>query len=374
MKKLLLNFCFVQFSLKFLLIEMFNSLNSIAIMKHISIPNERQKKYKKVNQYALLKIIGAGASSKVYVAIDTETKKYYAVKIIRINQSNIPQIRQEIRMMRKIIHPNVIKFKEVLYSSQKSKIYFIIEHSDLGTLSKLIEKGIKLTEVQICSIFKQVVEAIAFIHSKKVAHQDIKPRNILIFSDGKAKISDFGVCHSFQSLDLMFAGTPAYQAPEIFDAFNDLDETENNSIDPIKCDIYSLGVSLYECITYQLPFYGNTLFEIADDMRSHPTIEFSDNITSKISSDLLQIVKAMMEFDPKKRITMEEVIAFFSQFKSPIPLVNENNKDNLIEVEDIPEYNPNAPYKIIHAEVCGTESFDAISASYPTFYKNDDSK
>lgn len=351
---------------------MYNSLNSIAIMKHISIPNERQKKFKKVNQYALLKLVGSGSSSKVYVAIDTETKSYYAVKVIRMNKSNTPQIRQEIRMIREMNHPNVIKFKEVLYSIQKSKIYFIIEYSDLGTLSKLIENDVKLTEEQICSIFKQIVEAIVYVHSKKITHQDIKPRNILIFSDGRAKLSDFGVCHFFQSLDLMFAGTPAYQAPEIFDAFDDIDESENsenNSIDPIKCDIYSLGVSLYETITNHLPYQGSSLFEIADEMRNHPDIEFSDEISTTISPELLKIVKEMMELDPQKRISMEQIQSFFEQFKSPIPFITEENKDDLIEIEDIPEYNPNEPYKVIHAEVCGIENFDALSSSYPTFYK-----
>lgn len=363
------------------------SINSILIMKHVSLSNEKKKKMVKVNQYAFLKKVGIGSSSKVYVAIDTNTNLYYAVKVININSSNAPQIKQEIRMMSKIIHPNVIRFKEVLYSSEKSKIFFIMEYSDIGTLSKLIDDGIKLSQEQICSIFKQITNSVAYMHSKKVTHQDIKPRNILIFSDGEAKITDFGVCHSFNSLDLMFAGSPAYQAPEIFDAFDSFDtiddseisEIDENLLDPAKCDIYSLGVSLYECITGNLPFEGNTLFEIADDMRNNPDIEFSPDITESMSPELLQTVKKMLEFDPNERISSNELISFFSKFKSPIPFINDLDDDSNNDTKDesskiervqIPPYDPNADYKIVHAEVCDSDEFDMVTSSLPSFSRN----
>ena len=345
------------------------SFDSIAFMKNISLSSEKQEaKPMKVNQYIFLKKIANGSTSKVFVAKNTNNNDLCAVKVINSNQDNLAQLAQEVRMMQHIKHQNVIRMRDLLYSSERMKAFLVLEYSDIGSLSSVLDNGIKLTEKEIASIIKQVALGLSFIHSKKVAHQDIKPRNILLFSDGKAKITDFGIGKSLQNLDTMFAGSPAYQAPEMFDAFDDLDE-EETIVDPIKCDIYSLGVTSYECCTNRLPFKGGSIFEIAHEMRNNSNIIFPKSCT--ISEDLKLLIKGLMNFDPKKRISLNDFLN--SDYMRDID--ETKNVFSSFKPADIPDLPSDSQYDEITAEVCGSNGlFSSCSPLLFSLYGNNGSE
>ncbi|OHS98485.1 CAMK family protein kinase [Tritrichomonas foetus] len=343
------------------------SYDSLAFVKPLSfMDSDNHDKPLKIGEYILLQKIGSGSTSKVFVSFNLKTKEYFAVKVINISKKNLPQINHEIHLMNVLKHCNIINLKEVLFSKEKSKIFLVMDYSEFGSLSNYLEKGVKFNIEIIGSIFKQIIEALSYIHSQKYTHQDIKPRNILLFSDGVAKITDFGISHSFQSLDMMNAGTPAYQAPETFDALDSFDEEDENFaenlIDPIKSDVYSLGVSLFECITNRKPYEGDSLFEIAREMRNNREIVFPPEI--EITNDLQDLIKKMLELDPKKRISLNEVLnsQYFSNIDKIIPFELEKPK--------LPEFDPNSPFVEIKVEKYGPNSI--LNSSSPLLYSLSD--
>lgn len=182
-----------------------------------------------INQYLLVCKIGTGYFSKVYLALNEDEKKqsieenkpknyFYAAKAINVQDNSITSssFEREIQLLRKFNHPNIIKLHKVLYVPSKNKVYLIMEWANCGTLQNLINNKIKFDERTIASIFIQIALALSYIHSNGIIHRDVKPSNILLFSDGTAKISDFGISHTYESAESV-AGTPAYQAPDLFD-------------------------------------------------------------------------------------------------------------------------------------------------------------
>jgi serine/threonine-protein kinase 11 len=137
-----------------------------------------------------------------------------------------------------------------------------------------------------------------------MVHQDIKPSNLLAFDGGVVKIADFGIGHSFSSADAVI-GTPAYQAPEF------LSEVPS---DPAKGDVWSLGVSIYECVVGRVPFDGESVYEIA--RQSLEPIEFP----GWVSEEFRDLVVGMLAADPEARMSMEDVAEhrFFRKEEEPI--------------------------------------------------------
>jgi len=208
------------------------TLPSILKAPHVFVTEPTHNRIKKINQFTLVSKIGHGANAKVYLAFDTEAKKYYAAKAIKISPKghSASSIEREIRIMRLLDHKNIVKLHSVLHDQINDVVYIIMEYGDAGSLQTYVSKQ-KLPETDIASVLFQVLQGLSYLHDQGIVHQDIKPSNILLFSDGKVKITDFGIGHDFGSAEEII-GTPAYQAPELLsDEFN---------LDPVKMDIYSL--------------------------------------------------------------------------------------------------------------------------------------
>ena len=263
----------------------------------ILIDEPQPPKVKKVNQYLLASKIGHGSSAKVYLAIDNQTNKQYAAKCVHIGHDHqlAVSLQREIQTLRTLDHPNILKLYEVLHVPDSNVAYLILEYGDCGSLQTSIEKNYIIDERQIANIFYQVVLGLSYLHSQGIVHQDIKPSNILITSSGKVKLSDFGIGHHFESAEEVI-GSPAYQAPEFFN--DDIAE-----IDPIKEDIWSLGVTLYETVFKKLPFNGNTIYEIANNIRNNPLI-----LPASISPDLKDLLLKMLTPNPKDRVSLKGIL------------------------------------------------------------------
>lgn len=258
-----------------------------------------------INQYAVLNRLGQGANCKVYLVKDTNNNEYYAAKVIHLSRAvrsptRIQNLEREIRMMKLMSSEYVIKLHEVLYAEKKCTAYLIMEWADCGTLQNVIEKNTELNEETIKKTFLQVVKALEFVHSHGVVHQDIKPSNIMLLSNGKVKLGDFGIGHSFQSADTVI-GSPAYQAPEVFD---DLSSDFDNlpELDPAKEDVWSLGVTLFETTFHRLPFTGDNVYEIPRYIKEHGLI-----IPNSISHELEDLLRGMLCPCPEKRLSLAEV-------------------------------------------------------------------
>ena len=285
---------------------------------------QKSNRLKQINQYLILKKIGDGRSAKVYLALNTK---------IRTSVPYLAQFEREVSLIRRLNksnHPSIIKILQVLYSKSNDRGYIIFEWADCGSLKSSIDQKYMFSDNELALIFRQILEGLQFVHSQGIAHEDIKPSNLLIFSDGKAKISDFGIGHSFESADTVI-GSPAYQAPEV------IDDTlpEDEFLDPSKEDVWSLGVSLFEAKFHVLPYNGETFFEIANCIRQNEL-----HFPGAVSENLKDVLLKMLEVDPNKRVSIDELLKhpFFNIsdcIPLKLPVTNPNLSDVSSDIEKI---------------------------------------
>ena len=274
--------------------------------KHTFIVEDKIKTTEKVNQYLLISKIGSGSSSKVYIAKDTTDGTYYAAKIIKVSErigsgNGLLLLQREIRLLKKFSHPNIIKLHDVLRSTQRGTVYMFLEYADCGSLENAISKQKSFSEVTIASIFKQIVNGLTYLHEKEnIVHRDIKPSNIILFSKGYAKLTDFGIGHTFQSAETVI-GSPAYQAPELFE---DEEEDEYDANDPTKEDVWSLGVTLYETAFGKLPYNGANVYEIVNEIK---TTKLKIPESHQYSNNLINLITRMLVVNPNERYSLEQV-------------------------------------------------------------------
>jgi serine/threonine-protein kinase 11 len=276
------------------------------------------KKVKKLGSYYILSTIGRGAVGKVYRAFSPTDHKYYAVKRFVISElerlhNGMSQLKRELTTMRRLSHPNILRIKAVFFDRLAQIVYAVLEYADCGSLERA---RTNLSPTVLPAIFKQILSGLLHLHENGIVHQDIKPSNLLLSSDGRALISDFGVGHSFQSFN-MVVGSPAYQAPEL--------AVDGDHSEPSKEDIWSLGVSLYQTVFKKLPYQGENVYEIVRHARQTALV-----IPLDCNSELSDLLHGMLEPRPSIRFSAaqalenpwfeaaDEIILDFNALKVPV--------------------------------------------------------
>lgn len=287
-------------------------VGSMKITHFNSSSNIDIKTIKKVGNIEILKTIGHGSFGRVYLGYERETQKFYAVKRASYKDLNhmvngVGQLEREIRMLQTFNHNNILKLYSVYQSLEKPYVYMIMEYADCGCLEDKMDGSPSPYKFEdILSIIKQVAGALTYMHSMGIVHQDIKPSNILLCSDGRILLSDFGIGHRFQSA-AMVVGSPAYQAPEVLDDYEDEDfdsesEAEVYSEGPIKEDVWALGVTFYQLLFSNIPWVGENLYEIVHLIKTTPLV-----IPEGTSPEVSDLIKLMLNKDPIQRISMKEL-------------------------------------------------------------------
>jgi serine/threonine-protein kinase 11 len=207
-----------------------------------------------VNQYVRLSLVGRGASAKVFAARDRHDGQLYALKQFHFHRSSeLSRLESEVAVLQSLSHPNIIPLHEVLRVPESGTMYLVTDFADCGSLDTVLQLHSDLPLRVVRYIFSQIVNGVAYLHSLRIVHQDLKPGNVLLTKAGDVWITDFGMSHSFDSGAPAF-GTPLYQAPEVLTAAGDCDRG--------KEDIWSLGITLYEMIFGEVPFRGADLYAI----------------------------------------------------------------------------------------------------------------
>jgi serine/threonine-protein kinase 11 len=219
----------------------------------------------------------------------------------------------------------------VLHPKHLGIAYLILEWASIGSLARVIKDG--LPEPTVASIFRQVIEGVSYLHGQGIVHRDIKPSNILLFTGGTAKLSDFGVGHSFSSADTVI-GTPAYQPPEYFDDSPDI------VLDPVKEDVWSMGVSIFEAAFGDLPYSGTNVYEISWSILHQPLV-----IPDTASPQIADLLMRMLTSDPSARASVQDVRAHpFIRDAEPVFHIDEATRP-------IPSI-PQRAVQFISANVC----------------------
>ncbi|XP_075754725.1 calcium/calmodulin-dependent protein kinase kinase 2 isoform X4 [Pelodiscus sinensis] len=220
-----------------------------------------------LNQYKLKDEIGKGSYGVVKLAYNEDDNTYYAMKVLSkkklMRQAGFPrrppprgakatsesclqpkgpieQVYQEIAILKKLDHPNVVKLVEVLDDPSEDHLYMVFELVKQGPVMEV--PAIKpLTEDQARFYFHDLIKGIEYLHYQKIIHRDIKPSNLLVGEDGHIKIADFGVSNEFKGTDALLTntvGTPAFMAPETL--------SETRKIFSGKAlDVWAMGITLF---------------------------------------------------------------------------------------------------------------------------------
>ncbi|XP_038269243.1 serine/threonine-protein kinase 10 [Dermochelys coriacea] len=312
------------------------------ILRLSTFEKRRSKEYEHVRRdldpnevWEIVGELGDGAFGKVYKAKNKETGALAAAKVIETkNDEELEDYMVEIEILATCDHPYIVKLLGAFYHD--SKLWIMIEFCPGGAVDAvMLELDRGLTEPQIQVICRQMLEALVYLHSKKIIHRDLKAGNVLLTQDGDIKLADFGVSakniKTLQRRD-SFIGTPYWMAPEVV-----MCETMKDTPYDYKADIWSLGITLIEMAQIEPPHHElnpmRVLLKIAKS--DPPTL----NCPSKWSSEFKDFLKTALDKNPETRPSAAQLLehSFVNKVTSNRALrelVAEAKAEVMEEIED----------------------------------------
>ena len=209
------------------------------------------------NRYEVIEKIGAGGMADVYKGRDTMLNRYVAIKVLkkefREDATFVKKFRSEAQAAAGLLNPNIVNVYDV--GEDRGLYYMVMELVEGITLKEYIDRKKRLSAREVISIAIQMCSGIEEAHKHHIIHRDIKPQNIIISNDGKVKVTDFGIARMVTSTTTttVAMGSVHYTSPE----------QARGGYSDEKSDIYSIGITLYEMVTGQVPFNGDTTVEVA---------------------------------------------------------------------------------------------------------------
>ena len=255
-----------------------------------------------VGRYAILETLGTGAHSRVVRGHDPLIDRFVAIKLfspeLACGEARNRFLR-EARVVGKLTDPGIIVVHDIGVEESTSTPYLVMELVEGQPLEKIIAKG-SLPFPNACEWAAHVAAALGVAHRRAVIHGDVKPANILVTTENRVKLTDFGMARlaSHQGADSNLKGTPAYWCPEqILGRAQDA-----------RSDIFSLGVVLYEMLTGINPFAGNSLQAVCNLLLSSAPLPPSHSNPS-VPAALDEIVASCLTKEPQFRMPSAEVLA-----------------------------------------------------------------
>ncbi|WP_170109531.1 Stk1 family PASTA domain-containing Ser/Thr kinase [Melghirimyces profundicolus] len=247
-------------------------------------------------RYEVISRVGGGGMAVVYKARDVLLNRYVAIKVLNESLSNdsefVRRFSREAQAAASLSHPNVVSVYDV--GQENHTHYIVMEYIEGPTLKEYIQQYSPLTAEEIVSIASQICDALAHAHENQIVHRDVKPHNILLGYNGRAKVTDFGIARATTSSTITQAGSVMgsvhYFSPE----------QARGGLIGEKSDIYSLGVVLYEMVTGELPFDGDSAISIAMKHLQDPVRDPAE-LNADIPRSIHNIILKALEKDPEQR-------------------------------------------------------------------------
>jgi serine/threonine protein kinase len=248
-------------------------------------------------RYQVLSTLGKGGMGEVYMVYDIKLQEDMALKLLRPEIASDPDIiqrfRNELKLARKITHRSVCRVFD-FHEEEEGTPFITMEYVEGEDLKSVIIRKGKLEEIDAIGIAVQIAEGLTIAHDLGVVHRDLKPQNIMIGPDGRAKIMDFGIARSILASGLtqtgQMIGTPDYLSSE---------QAAGQPADH-RADIYALGVMLYEMTTGHLPFTGDTALSVITKHREAEARNTRD-VNPEITEGLSRLILRCMEKDKELR-------------------------------------------------------------------------
>ena len=278
------------------------------------IKNEKEENIefsKIIGNYLLFDQIGMGSFSKVTKAIHLITEQTVAVKILEKEKIeddiDIERIIREIEILKTIMHPNIAQIYET-YSTVHN-IYLMMEYVEGGDLFDYITKNVYLSEPIACHIYRQIISVLDYLTEMGISHRDIKPENILLDESHKnIKIIDFGLSNYCKNKELLVSscGSPCYASPEML---------SGKPYRGVTTDLWSSGVVLYSMLVGSLPFDDQEIQKLYEQIKIGKFY-----LPSTLSLEAIDLLKKILEVNPKKRITLKQIKQhpWFNKVQNPL--------------------------------------------------------
>ncbi len=269
--------------------------------------------FQRLGRYEVISVLGKGAMGKVYKGRDPAIDRNVALKTIRLDFVNDPEELEELkeRLNREakaagmLSHPNIVTIYDV--GAEGNLQYIAMEYLEGRTLEEMIRKKTKFNYRIIAQIITQICTALDYAHSQGIVHRDIKPANIMVLSDWRVKVMDFGIARvdsSSMTRTGIAMGTPNYISPE---------QLQGKPVDR-RCDIFSLGVVMYEMLLQRRPFRGENLTSlIYNIVNGDPDLPSKINPTIPHLFD--RVITRALKKEPDERFQhASEISASLSDF------------------------------------------------------------
>lgn len=332
-----------------------------------------------LGNYRLLRQIGQGGFSDVYLGEHIHLRTQAAIKVLQVHlgENTIQNFLKEARMIAHLVHPHIIRVLD--FGVQASTPFLVMDYAPNGTLRQRYMKGVPLPAALLVPYIKQTADALQYAHERNLIHRDVKPDNMLLGTKEEVLLSDFGlarIAHESNSRSRNdMAGTAIYMAPE---------QLQGRPLP--ASDQYSLGIVAYEWLTGNAPFQGS-FFEIASQHMMSPPLSMRAK-SPHISAALETVVMTALAKDPQRRfpsvrdfaIALEQACSSIQAFTVKTPTTTHYSPKvapdvpaapNILKAPDVPNTpghpgpnttplptpvkpaNPSFPLKQMHASTSG---------------------
>ena len=251
----------------------------------------------KLDQFTIVKAIGHGAFSDVFLAEDPSGRRVVLKcphESIMGDVATFDRFRRELEISRHLQHPGIQR--PIEFTSDRSRPYMIMEYIDGETLRAMLGREKKLSVEQAVDFGRQLASAMAYAHSQGVVHRDLKPENVLVTPDGKLVVTDFGVAFMAGARRLTWRwfstalGTPDYMSPE---------QIQGKRGDA-RTDVYAIGVMLYEMLAGRVPWEGDNALSVMSQHINAPVPPLHE-LNSAVPPPIDGIVRKCLRKNPDER-------------------------------------------------------------------------